>query len=234
MPSDGELMDIQVETLFVHDQNGRLLYINEPDGEKPLAPRFFLGRTRMGNIRRFRYDLPDRVVRRLDDLFALEPIAADLRDPPVHFEGYKDILQAHAEVQNVWAGPAYQFPDEVKSPPHLVRINESNAEILRDGFPDMIAEVEVSQPFMAVVEKGQAVSVCHSVRLSSQACEAGVDTLEGYRGRGHATAVVAGWAVAVRELGRIPLYSTSWENVASQGVTRKLDLMMYGVDLHFT
>ena len=47
-------------------------------------------------------------------------------------------------------------------------------------------------------------------------------------------AVVAGWAAAVRDLGLIPFYSTDWNNVASQGVTRKLGLVMYGVDLSFT
>ncbi|MGH2617528.1 MAG: GNAT family N-acetyltransferase, partial [Thermomicrobiales bacterium] len=39
------------------------------------------------------------------------------------------------------------------------------------------------------------------------------------------------WAQAVRQEGRIPLYSTSWENLASQAVARKLGLVLYGVDL---
>lgn len=230
MLSDRELMEIQVEALFIHDQNRRIRYINEPS-DRPLAPRFFLGRTKAGNIRRFRYDLPDKFVKQLDELFALEPIAANLRDRPIHFERYRDILQTHATVQDIEIGPAYQFPDEIKFPTHVVRITRENAELLRDSFSGWIPGLEVSQPFMAVVEDERVVSLCHSVRLSSQAYEAGVYTLEGYRGRGYATAVVAGWAVAVRELGRIPLYSTSWENVASQGVAQKLDLILYGVDL---
>ena len=78
------------------------------------------------------------------------------------------------------------------------------------------------------------MSFCCSVRISPQADEAGVETLEDYRGRGYATNVVAGWAIAVRELGRIPLYSTSWDNVVSQSVAKKLGLILYGVDLHFT
>ena len=49
-------------------------------------------------------------------------------------------------------------------------------------------------------------------------------------GRGFASAAVAAWAAALRERGRLPLYSTSWENLASQGVARKLGMVAYGED----
>ena len=39
---------------------------------------------------------------------------------------------------------------------------------------------------------------CRSVRSSSRAYEAGFDTLDAYRQRGHATSVVAAWAHAIR------------------------------------
>jgi len=131
-------------------------------------------------------------------------------------------------------GPAYCFPEDIDRPTDIVRITEGNAVLLRPGFTDMIPRLGLSQPCVAVAESGRAVSLCCSVRICSRAHEAGVETLSDYRGRGFAANVVAGWAMAVRELGRTPLYSTSWDNVASQRVAAKLGLILYGVDLHFT
>ena len=49
MISDLSLMKIQVGTLFVHDDEERLRFINEPyRPEDHPAPVFFLGRTRCG------------------------------------------------------------------------------------------------------------------------------------------------------------------------------------------
>jgi len=35
-------------------------------------------------------------------------------------------------------------------------------------------------------------------------------------------------------MGAIPLFSTSWENAASQAVAKKLRLAQYGADFHVT
>ena len=98
----------------------------------------------------------------------------------------------------------------------------------------MVPELDSGWPWLAVVQDSQAVSICQSVRSSWRAHEAGVDTLETYRQRGYAVSAVAAWALAVRELDLVPLYSTSWENLASQGLARRLGLIQYGVDYHLT
>jgi predicted GNAT family acetyltransferase len=82
----------------------------------------------------------------------------------------------------------------------------------------------------AMVVDGAAVSMCSCARLTDRAAQASLETLEAYRGRGYAAVVVAAWARAVRDSGRIPFYSTPHDNVASQAVARKLGLIQYAVE----
>lgn len=228
-----DLLALQAEVLYTHDAAGRLLRVNEQDGD--LAPRFFLGLTLAGNLWRCRHDLPPDLVRDLEHLAAEEPVAADLRDRPRNYDRIRALLGSHAPVTDAWHGPAYHFPDTSLAPPAgVVRVTAANGELLRPAFADLIPELDWRQPCLAVVEGGAAVSVCFSSRNHPRAAEAGVETIEAARGRGHAARAVTGWAAAVRAEGRIPLYSTSWDNVASQGVARRLGLVLYGADLSLT
>lgn len=229
--TDPELLAAQVRTLFTHDARGRLLGANEPWGSGP-APRLFIGRTRAGNLWRLRADLPGGLVAELEALCAHEPVSAELRDPPRHHEAYLRLLEAHAPVGAVEAGPAYRFAQYPEPSRPLLPVTDANAELLRGGFEDFIPELPTAQPFLAVIEGGRAVSVCRSVRITREAHEAGVETLPDARRRGYAAAAVAGWARAVRALGAVPLYSTSWENVASQAVAATLRLVAFGADFH--
>jgi len=82
-----------------------------------------------------------------------------------------------------------------------------------------------------VMENNLAVSVCFSARSSNKAAEAGVETLEGYRGKGYAIRVASSWAQAIRQSQRIPMYSTSWNNYSSQSVAKRLQLHLFGTDI---
>jgi len=232
--SDLALMELQVEALFIHDDRGRLRCVNEP-GE-PAAPRFFLGRTGAGNLWRFGHALPEELVQRLEELLSAEPVSPDLIESPVCLSALRSALAAHAPIRGEFAGPAYQFPGEIRGTETVIggrvlAITEQNAELLRDNFADVIPELAFRQPCFVVVHGGTAVSMCFSARLTARAAEAGVGTLEAFRGHGYASAVTAAWALAVRAGGRRPLYSTSWDNLASQGVARRLGLSSYGADL---
>ena len=234
MLSNKQLIEIQANTLFTHDSNGRLLRINELDGD--VAPRFFLGRTIAGNLCRFRQDLPEAIVQQLTDLFEREPIPHDLHEPPLYLNAFKQVLESQAPIQHVEHGPAFRFPEVIKPLAGIVttRMTRDNAAVLQSNFGWLCSALHLMPPVYAVVQGGHAVTVCFSSRIPSLADEAGVNTHESHRGRGYAPAVVASWANAIRGLGRTPLYSTRWDNIASQAVARKLGLVMYGDDLSLT
>lgn len=234
MRSNTELMKIQIEVLFTQDENGCLQRINEPAGDIKPAPRFFFGCTNEGSICKFRYDLPDNIVTQLKEVAATESMLMNSQKIPRNHRQFKNILQSHAPIEQIWVGPTYRFPEQIAPPTNVVRLSRASAGLLKGDFTEMVSELNSSQPYLAVIEDSQAVSICRSVRSSSRAHEAGVDTLVGYRRRGYATSVVAAWAIAVRALNRIPLYSTSWDNIASQRVARRLGLVQYGVDYHVT
>jgi len=235
MLTDLELMNIHVRALFTHDAESRLLFVNEPGSAVIAAPRLFLGRTRAGNVWRFRADLPKKLNEELDALCADEPpVNIEFNEPPRHLETLVRLLEKHAPVQEVSSGPAYQFTEYEMPSKRLLTITEKNAESLQDGFEKLIGELPTWQPFVALIEENRAVSVCRSVRITPEAHEAGVETLPDFRRKGYAKDVVAKWALSVRAAGATPLYSTSWENAASQAVAQKLQLKLYGVDFHIT
>jgi RimJ/RimL family protein N-acetyltransferase len=136
---------------------------------------------------------------------------------------------------HISAGPCYVFPEAITSSPSgVVAITKENADILRADFEDWLADVKDDVPFTAVVREGRVLSVCYSARVTSAAHEAGVETLREFRGRGLASDACVGWAYLVQKLGCRPLYSTSYDNIASQNVARKMGLRRYGATFHVT
>jgi len=194
----------------------------------------FFARARTCNLWRFRADLPDGLVEELGALCEDEPAGVELVGEPRHAERYARLLESRAPVREREAGPAYYFEEYAEPSGRLLTVTESDSELLRGGFEDFADELRTWQPFVALVERGRAVSVCRSVRITGAAHEAGVETLPEFRGRGYAKEVTAAWARAVRDAGALPMYSTSWENTASRAVARKLRLTMYAADFHIT
>ena len=230
-PTDLELLEIQIDAWFTHDPEGRIVSTKEPGGGP--APRFFLGRTGEGNLWRVRHDVPPDTARQLVELARNEPVHDDLRAAPGNLDAMMDALRKdHEPLED--SGPAYRFPDDLPAPANVTRITRANLDLLRRIVPDMDdleRDFEQCEPSTAIVVDGAAVADCYSSCLTMRAAEAGVVTLDDYRGRGYASAVVAAWAHILRDSGRIPLYSTTWDNLASQGVARKLGLIQYAADL---
>jgi RimJ/RimL family protein N-acetyltransferase len=232
MHTDLELMQFHVEALYTHDDDERLYRTNEPGGGP--APRFFLGRTLEGNVCRFRFDLPDTEIGKLESLAGEEASLGELTPEPKRLEAYKEVLGKLAPIQRAWMGPSYQVPVTGKLPQEGTRVTNENTHLLRGGFDWLVESIDDEQPCVAIVRDGRAVTICRSGRITAAAHEAGIETLPEFRGRGYAVTAVLGWAAAVAESGSLPLYSTSWENLASQRVAAKAAAVQYGVTLHIT
>jgi RimJ/RimL family protein N-acetyltransferase len=227
-----DLIQMHVEALFVHDADGKLLHINEPEPTNP-PPRFFLSRTHTGTLWRIRYDLPADLNARLEQFAANEPPITRFDEPPRYAAQYTDLLNQHSAVNTTEAGLAYYLP-ESDTPHDSVLITPENVTLLAAHFDWLLTTLADYEPVAAAVVDGKAVAVCFCSRITAKVAEAGVFTEAAYRGRGAATHAVRGWAKAVRSTGRLPLYGTSSTNSASQAVARSLGAVQYAVDFSIT
>jgi len=230
--SDRDLIQMHVEALFVHDTNGKLLRINEPDPTSP-APRFFLVRAAAGHLWRTRCDLPPDLSAGLGQLAASEPISGNLFELPRYGAEYMALLQPYTPLIAVDSEFDYYLP-EMDAPRDVVTITAENRSLVQTHFDWLYETFADYAPVVAAVVDGNAVAVCFCSRITPQVAEAGAYTQADYRGHGYATSVVQGWAVAVRSTGRLPLYGTSWSNHASQAIARKLGAVLYAVDYSLT
>ena len=227
-----ELLIKRVDALYRTDINGRLVCTNEWD-RRP-APRFYLMRTADGPISRFRADVPDDLVCRLEELCRRESLDRGSGMRPSQCDQYLQLLAGQAPVEKVWSGPAYVSLQDVVPSRVPAIIDDTNTELLSRQFAHWLPDVAHRQPFVALIEDGSAVSICASVRITEAVHCAGVETHVNHRRRGYALDVVAGWAAAVRGRGAAPFYSTAWDNIASQGVASRLGFLLAGVDFHVT
>jgi hypothetical protein len=214
---------LHLETLFALDAAGRIVSTREPNGSP--GPLFTLVRGAESCAWAVRADLPADLAGELSRLAGGEPPTRDLREPPLHAERYASLLGGA-----VWSGPAFVFPPTLKAPDGVAVLDDEGplARHFRGWKPGEIRAGRA--PMMAVMQKGEAVSCCFSARRSPAAAEAGVETAEGFRGRGLGAQVTTAWALAVRASGRTPMYSTAWSNASSLALARKLGLKAYAAD----
>lgn len=216
---------LQMRTLFRMNGDGRLVGTNEPDGEH--GPAFVIIRGLEQVAWAVHANVPPDLACELDVLASREPPLRGPEDEPVYASRYRDLVGGI-----VYSGPSFC----IHRLPRLEGLHGiatvTDERVLQVHFPGWrTGEIALGRaPVRAVLQDGAAVSVAFSARWGAQAAEAGVDTAESFRGLGYAPRVVAAWAHAALALGRLPLYSTSWDNGASRAVARKLDLRLYAVE----
>jgi len=176
--------------------------------------------------------MPAEVAARLAQLCQVEPQRAPLAGPPEQADAIRDVLAEHAPIISEERGPAYWLPTVTHIPPQVVLLSEAHAPFVQNTFPWLVSWLAdaANGPVAAVIAQGNAVSVCFCSRITPHAAEAGIETLAAFRGKGAATAAAAGWAAAVQHSQRVALYSTSWQNHASQAVAKKLGARLYAED----
>jgi hypothetical protein len=217
------MMKIQADTLYTMDDRNRLLSINEPDGGK--APALFIGITSAGQCSYYHAQLPFTLIEELGCVSGL----------PLDISKLIRRVETYNPVEGVWMGPAYAFPEKCGEwHPNVQLIESYRTFLLAEHFPDLIERLHEKMPVAAYVIEDSAVAVCCSARVSKQGTEASLYTAPGFRGHGYAVEAVKCWQHHVKKNGRIPIYSTSWDNVASQTVARKLGLIQFGVDFSIT
>ncbi len=214
----------RLRALYRHDRRGRITAINEWSGGRP--PRIHLMRTEAGVLCRLRDGVVDDLAAELLAFARAEP--PSLTETPFQADRFLTALEA----TDFWAGPAFMFPSVLPAENEAVEIGPHNADLLSGGLESWIPDVGRRGPFLAIFREGRAVALCASVRVTPHVHCAGVETVPDARGRGFASRVVAAWAGRVQALGAAPFYSTSWDNLASRAVARRLGLVLAGVDFH--
>jgi hypothetical protein len=206
-----------VAVRFASDARGRLT------GQ---APSLYVLRTADAATCRVHADLPDDCAERL--LAIAERPRGRPRDWEREYGAYLAALAAVAPITSMRAGPLYVCPPDLPAAEAYVRLGPENADLLEGGaLAEWAPDARSGRTLMlAVVEAGQVVSLCASVRVSPAFHHAGVETAPAARGRGHAGRAVAAWAEHVRAAGAAPLYGTTFDNLASQTVARRLGLSL--------
>ena len=206
--------------MYVFDAAGRIVSTREPQPSP--GPLFTLIRGTSEVVWAVGSRVRSDVAMMLDELASNELPTTDLTEPSRVAEQYRALVADHAVV----AGPAFSFPRQLAPPTGVTLID--NAEVVAKHFDGWTAaEMLGRTPVAAVLIDDDAVSVCACARRSAAAAEASLETATAFRGRGLAVRVTTAWALAVRASGRIPLYSSAWDNTASLAVARTLGLQCY-------
>ena len=167
---------------------------------------------------------------RLDGLARSEPICPTGGDghPAGAYRGGARVLGTAAPIREEWRGPAYAAPGApLPASPQAVRITPRTAGWA--GFRRPGGVSRASRP---------AWSSPRTPRPSPSASAPGArrapprrEWRRGTTGAARTAGPPSPLGGAVRAEHLLPLYSTSWDNLASQGLARSLGFALYGEDL---
>jgi hypothetical protein len=191
------------------------------------GPQLYVFRTTDAVLCRCHTDLSTEVVESLERISHSQ--RGRQRDWPREYGQYLMALASVGPVRAVRAGLLYRVVDP-PSDGMATQITQANADLLRGGLEEWRPDVEAGRLIYAAIVDGRAVAICASVNSVDGAHAAGVETLPSHRRRGLAVHAVASWACAVLRMNATPFYGATFDNLASQGVARRLSMNLVGAE----
>ncbi|GAA5005821.1 GNAT family N-acetyltransferase [Actinopolymorpha pittospori] len=170
------------------------------------------------------------------------PPSSPIEPPPALTACERILARVNGELTHT-SGPSYVIPDDViledtesAVGTTITRSDGADTEALRGANPGNWHPIEWSElldgklgPWTMITDSGRAISICHTPGpLTKSAGECGVWTDPRFRGRGYAAATAAAWVPLVRAPGRHLFYSTDTDNLSSQRVAHRLNLLEIG------
>ncbi len=235
MPSDLELLAIELDTLWARDERGRLLRAGGLGGA---APHFVVGVSREGQVAAAGSGVPDSLAAELlAAASAGQP--APVGEPPEKLDDWCTRLGAVLGPVAVSSGPSYVAEVGPTVGEGLALVTCDGVEPWRLALepppeagwePDEWRALLAGElgPWAMSLADDDIASICFSSRLTDDAAEAGLRTEPAHRLQGHGAIATAAWASLVLASGRHAFYSTSADNVASQRVAASLGLREIG------
>jgi len=237
MTSDLELLEIEIDTLWLRDKRSRLVEQRRPNGL--LAPHLVIAVSSQGWTLAVGSEVPDAVAGELQAEVSTKPRTSDPAEPPPALARCEQLLRDSLGLVELSGGPSWVIPRETRFPSavEIQRSDYHDTELLLDQDIERLnwtaaewrelLDGTLGPWAMAIIER-QVVAICHSARLTVRGAEAGVWTDPRFRGQGHAAAVTAAWAALLAPSGRNLFYSTSADNLSSQRVAARLSLRPIG------
>jgi hypothetical protein len=135
-------------------------------------------------------------------------------------------LAARRPVRPAVGGPSYLFDRPLEAPAgfELRSSTDRDADEVTARLP--AADRDLTAPWVIALITDEPAAVCMTARSTLRAVEPGVWTYEPHRRQRLGAALTAAWSSLVAD--RTAFYSTGWDNVASQGVARRLGLRPIG------
>ena len=240
MPTNLQLLEIEIDTLWATDPHGRLVLEKSRGWQGRKAPHLVIAVSDDGQVAAIGSEVPDDLAAELRAAVAKGPATADPATQPASIARCGQLLRDSLGRVVLSASPAYVIPPGTaffQPAARIVRSDGEETETLRGQNPkganwspdewQLLLDGAFGPWAVAMVGK-QIISICHSARLTDRGAEAGVWTDPDFRGRGHAAAVTAAWASLLAPSGRHLFYSTSANNVSSQRVAARLSLRPIG------